>query len=362
MMSRMGQGAPRAFSIGFQEQPFNELGYAEIAAKRFGAEHHTYLVGPEDCFAALPQMVRSFDEPFGNSSAIPTYFCARLAAEAGVKVLLAGDGGDELFGGNERYATDKIFQAYHSIPGPLRKGLIEPLLRLAPFEGGLPGRAHRYVRRANMDPIARLLSFQFLATHAREEVFEAGFLQMLSGYSITDIASHYYATAPAKDSLDRILYTDVKITLGDSDLPKVTRMCELAGMQVRFPFLDRSVADFSGCIPAKLKVKGFEKRYLFKRAFRNLLPAEIIAKKKHGFGIPVSTWLKSDPKFRELAHDVLLSRRAFERNYFRRPFIEELFRKHQTDESPYYGDTLWTFLTLELWHRQTVDQPAGVAA
>jgi asparagine synthase (glutamine-hydrolysing) len=153
---------------------------------------------------------------------------------------------------------------------------------------------------------------------------------------------------------------DVKVTLGDSDLPKVTRMCELAGVQVRFPFLDRSVATFSGCIPASLKVKRFEKRYLFKRAFRNLLPIEIIKKKKHGFGIPVSTWLKTDPKFRELARDTLLSRRAFDRNYFRRQFIEDLFKKHEEDQSPYYGDTLWTFLTLELWHRQIVDQPARV--
>ena len=107
----------KSFSIGYQEQRFNELDYAEIAAKKFQSEHHTYLVGPEDCFEALPRMIRCFDEPFGNSSAIPTYFCARLAAEHGVKTLLAGDGGDELFGGNERYATDKMFETYHRLPG-----------------------------------------------------------------------------------------------------------------------------------------------------------------------------------------------------------------------------------------------------
>ncbi len=361
MMSRMGEGPPKAFSIGFQEQPFNELGYAEIAAKRFAAEHHTYLVGPEDCFSALPQMVRYFDEPFGNSSAIPTYFCARLAAQTGVKMLLAGDGGDELFGGNERYATDKIFQVYHSIPNLLRRSLLEPLLQRMPFKGGLPGKARGYARRANMSPIERLLSFQFLAMHAAAEVFEPGFYQKLAGYSITEIPSRYFAEASAQDDLDRLLYVDVKVTLGDSDLPKVTQMCELAGIQVRFPFLDRSVAAFSGCIPARLKVKGFEKRYLFKRAFRELLPIEIIKKKKHGFGIPVSTWLKTDPKFRELSRDILLSRRAFDRSYFRREFVEDLFRKHEEDQSAYYGDTLWTFLTLELWHRQIVDQPAVVA-
>ena len=105
-------------------------------------------------------------------------------------------------------------------------------------------------------------------------------------------------------------------------------------------------------------MKGFEKRYLFKRAFRDLLPIEIREKKKHGFGIPVSTWLKSDRRMRELSHDVLLSGRAFGRGYFKRAFVEDLFRKHDQDNTPYYGDTLWTFLALELWHRQFVDEPA----
>jgi asparagine synthase (glutamine-hydrolysing) len=157
-----------------------------------------------------------------------------------------------------------------------------------------------------------------------------------------------------------MLYADVKITLGDSDLPKVTTMSELAGVQARFPFLDRAVAEFSGRLPANLKVKRFQKRYLFKRAFRELLPVEILNKKKHGFGIPVAIWLKSDRRLRELACDTLLSPRAFERGYIRREFIEDLFRKHESDESSYYGDTLWTFLVLELWHRQFVDQPAKV--
>src|ERR1039458_1187430 len=136
MMSRLDRGRVKTFSIGFAEQPFNELGYAEIAAKRFNADHHTYLVTAGDCFEALPDMVRSFDEPFGNSSAIPTYFCAKLAARHGVKTLLAGDGRDELFGGNEWYATDKIFQLYQHVPGFVRKGLIEPALAALPFPHG----------------------------------------------------------------------------------------------------------------------------------------------------------------------------------------------------------------------------------
>ncbi len=360
LMARTGKGRVKSFSIGFQEQRFNELGYAEIAAKKFDADAYTYLVGPTDCFDALPQMIRFFDEPFANSSAIPTYFCAWLAAQNGVKVLLAGDGGDELFGGNERYLTDKIFEAYQSVPRSVRKALIEPVLGLIPLESGLVGRARSYIRRSNLQRIERYFSYAFLCAHSPADIFEKDFLASLDDYSILEIPAGHYRQAPARHHLDRLLYVDMKITLADNDLPKVTCMSELAGIQTRFPFLDRSVAELSGCIPAGLKVKGSQKRYLFKKAFHELLPVEIINKKKHGFGIPVATWLKSDRRMRELSRDTLLSARAFGRGYFQRQFIEDLFRKHDADDSTYYGDTLWTFLTLELWHRQVVDERVGM--
>ena len=362
MMSRVGRGPTRAFSIGFQEQPFNELGYAEITAKKFGAAHHTYLVGPEDCFQALPHMVRSFDEPFGNSSAIATYFCARLAAQHGMKVLLAGDGGDELFGGNEWYVSDKIFQAYSTIPAIFRKGLIEPVLRHVPIDAGVVGKARRYVRRASIPHLERLFSYNFLCSHNPAEVLDEDFRKALAGYSLLETPSRYYNRAPARDLLDRTLYLDIKMTIGDNDLPKVTCMSELAGIQSRFPFLDAAVAEFSGRIPAKWKVKGLQKRYLFKQAFRHLLPIEVIKKKKHGFGIPVALWLKTDPRLREFSRDILLSSRSRQRGYFRRQFIEDLISQHEADETNYYGDTLWTFFVLELWHLQFVDELAKVTA
>lgn len=360
MMNRQQRGPVQAFSIGFREQPFNEMEYAELAAKKFQADHHTYFVSPQDCFEALPNMVRYFDEPFGNSSAIPTYFCARLAAEKGMKVLLGGDGGDELFGGNEAYRVEKIFEFYQGFPAGLRKGLIEPVLNRLPIESGPIGKIRRYVRRSNLPKVERMLSYHFLCTHAFQDVFDAGFLGELSGYSVLDAIERHYSQAPARNHLDRRLYADVKTTLGDSDLPKVTCMAELAGIQVRFPFLDVDVAGFSGRVPANLKVKGLEKRYLFKRAFRNLLPPEIIRKRKHGFGIPVAAWMNTDPAMRDFSRDVLLSSRARERGYFRQEFIADLIRKSEADETSYYGDTLWVFLAMELWHREFLDRPAAV--
>ena len=362
MMNRLARGPVKTFSIGYQEQRFNELEYARITAKRFRVEHHEYLVSAEDCAEALPKMVRYFDEPFGNSSAIPTYFCARLAAQHGVDVLLAGDGGDELFGGNERYLTDKLFEAYHRVPRLLRKGLVEPALACVPLRNGLVGMARSYVRRCNLPQPERFFSYNLLLANPSEEVFEQDFLQQLGDYSVLEIPSQYYWQGPAQDPLDRLLYVDVKMTLGDNDLLKVTRMSELAGIRPRFPFLDRAVAEFSGLIPAHLKVKGSQKRYLFKRAFRELLPAEVIQKKKHGFGIPVAAWMTSDRRMRELTHDVLLSSRTYERGYIRRSFVEDLFHKHETEDTVFYGDTLWTFLVLELWFRQFVDEPRKAGA
>ena len=361
MMDRIGRRPVTAYSIGFEEEVFNELEYAVIAARKFGATHRTGLVGPRDCAAALPSILKAFDEPFANASAIPTYLCARLAAENGTKVLLAGDGGDELFGGNERYRIDRIFGIYHDIPQLVRKGMIEPALAILPGVSVLR-KAQSYVRRANIPALDRFFSYHFLCAHNRAEIFEPDFIASLGGYSILDVPAQYYREAPATAHLDRLLYVDVKMTLGDSDLPKVVCAAELAGVGVRFPFLDRDVAEFSGRVPARLKLKGFKKRYLFKRAFRNLLPPEVIRKKKHGFGIPVSSWLKSDPELRQLTWDTLFSARALNRGYFRQAFVEDLFRKYEADDSTYYGDNVWTLLMLELWHRQFVDASTKVTA
>lgn len=362
LMKRIGRGPVKTFSIGFAEERFNELEYARITARHFGTAHHEYMVTAEDCFNSIPSIIRCFDEPFGNSSAIPTYFCARLAREHGVSALLAGDGGDELFGGNERYATDKIFALYGSLPSAVRKVLVEPLLRTVPIQTGIFRRARGYVRRANLPATKRFFSFCLLVDSPAGHVLHEDFIARLGEYDVLDIPSTYYANAPAETHLDRLLYLDVKMTLGDNDLIKVTRMSELAGVRARFPLLDQAVAEFSGTVPAYLKVKGVDKRYLFKLAFRNLLASETITKKKHGFGIPVAFWMKNDKRMREMTRDVMLSARACQRGVFRREYIEELFRLHELDETPYYGDILWTFLALEMWFRNSLDEPKKAAA
>ena len=357
LMKQVSDERVNAFSIGFAEERYDELAYAELAARRFEAAHYTHIVTPDDAFAALPDVVAAYDEPFGNNSALPTYLCARLARDTGMRLLLAGDGGDEIFGGNERYRREYVLAHYQRIPGALRRGLIDPILSALPDGGAtLLGKAQRYVRRASTPNPDRFYSSEFYVSQERTRLLSPDFLAATRPDWPLEIARVHYRAAPASTEIDRLLYLDMKITIGDNDLFKVTRTAELAGIGVRFPMLDYPLAELTGGLPAAFKVNAGEKRYIFKRAFADLLPAEILAKVKHGFGLPVSHWLKAHPGFRELARDTLLSAGSRGRGYYATGALESLFRLHETDSTPFYGDILWSLLMLELWHRRHGDR------
>ena len=342
-----------AFSVGFREQQYDELGYAEISARHFGAAHYTRIVTADDALECLPRLVEAYDEPFGNTSAIGSFFCARLAHECGMAVLLAGDGGDEIFGGNERYRVDRIFARYRRIPAALRARIIEPvLLNLGDNVPRLVDRARRYVRRANIPNPRRFYSYEFLVAQEAAELLDPDFRAAIHEDEPYAVVQGHYDRAQGATELNRLLYLDLKLAIGDNDLFKVTRTAELAGVAVRFPLLDCSLVEFTGTWPAEFKVRGLEKRYLFKHAFQTLLAPETLAKRKHGFGVPTSVWLKSHPKFRAMVRDTLLSPRARQRGYFRPGALERLFECHDGDATPYYGDILWTVLMLELWQRR----------
>ncbi len=358
LMGRLMGERINAFSVGFKEERYNELSYAELSARYFGAAHYTEIITPEEALKWLPRLVEAFDEPFGNNSAIGTYFCAQLAQRCGVKWLLAGDGGDEIFGGNERYRTDRIFARYHWIPTILRRGLLEPIVLNLPEGGrGLLGRLQRYIRRANLPNPRRFYSYEFLVAQEAKALLAPDFRAAIAAEAPYAVIQATYDRAEATADLNRLLYLDLKLTIGDNDLLKVTRTAELAGVNVRFPLLDLPLVEFTGTLPASLKVRGLQKRYLFKRAFRALLPPETLAKRKHGFGVPTSVWLKSHRGFQSLARETLLSSRPRQRGYFRAGAIERLFERHAADSTPFYGDILWTILMLELWHRQHLEGP-----
>jgi asparagine synthase (glutamine-hydrolysing) len=351
LMGELTGERANAFSIGFREPRYDELSYATLAARRFGASHYTRTVTADEALAALPGLVAAYDEPFGNNSAIGTFFCAQLARESGVSCLLAGDGGDEIFGGNERYRIDRVFGLWQRLPGPLRTRLLEPVL-LGLGEGAPwpVSRAQRYVRRAAIPNPDRFYSYEFFFAQEGRPLLATDFVAAAGPDAPWQVLQEHFARARAASELNRLMYLDIKLTLGDNDLLKVTRTAELAGITVRFPLLDVPLVAFTATLPAHYKVRGFQKRYLFKKAFRGLLPPEILAKRKHGFGVPTGLWLKTHRQFEALARETLLSPAARQRGYFRAGGVEELLALHAADTSPFYGDLLWTLLMLELWH------------
>ena len=280
------------FSIGFEAEGFDEMEYARIAARRFKSNTHEYYLKPEDIVSAIPVIAQSYDEPFGNDSAVPTYFCAKLARENGITAMLAGDGGDEIFGGNARYAKQKIFEAYARIPHIIRHGVIEPFAHVPCLSNHFPVRKlNSYVSQANLRLPDRLETYNFLHRSPLEDIFTPEFLSAIRADSpIIQLRETYDRTWDAHSYLNRMMHVDLKFTLADNDLRKVSTMTEAAGIEVRYPLLDEDLLDFSGTLPDNFKVRGTKLRWFFKEALRDLLPTEIINKSKHGFGLPFGLW------------------------------------------------------------------------
>ncbi len=347
----------KSFSVGFEEAAYNEIHYARIAAQHFNSDAHEYFVRAEEALDAISTLAAAYDEPFGNSSAIPTFFCLKMAREAGVKTMFAGDGGDELYGGNERYITEKTFALYQNIPRPIRI----PLDRLAAMVPGFyPWRKIKnYVRKANQPAVDRFFSYQLYFRDHADEFLSEEFRDSIDREFPLEVPRLHYARAGDCAPLNRLLYVDLKLAIADNDLFKVNRMAEAHGIQIRYPFLDPHVGMTSGKIPADFKVKGWSKRYIFKKAFENFLPDEILRKKKHGFGLPTGEWLRHHRGFRDLARSLLLEPRAVQRGYFKRPALEHLLKLHDQESSSYYGSYIWYLMMLELWHRSHVDKPTS---
>jgi asparagine synthase (glutamine-hydrolysing) len=355
-----GASKPRvvdSFSIGFAEAGYDEMAYARIAAKHFGLKGHELNVAEDDAVAILPRLVKAFDEPFGNASAIPTFYCADLARKAGKELLIAGDGGDEIFGGNERYAKDQVFTWYHCAPAPIR--WIGSLLAavLSPFDFSYANRVRNMIRRGQMPNPDRFYSDDSFASDHFDELLTASFRAAVKRDESLDIQRDIFARAKTKSELHRLMYLDLKLTIAESDLVKVIRATKLAGIDVAFPYLDRGLVDYTGRLPERCKVNGLKKRYLFKLAMEDILPIEIRQKKKQGFGLPVAVWLRREGKMHKLVRDVVLSDRALNRGYFNADFIRELIARHERSSWDHSSE-IFRLLMLELWHREYLDPMA----
>lgn len=338
----------RTYSIGFDVPGYDEMGFARVAAKHFGTRHHEYYLTPADLLPSIPALAASHDQPFGNSSVVPAHFCARLAHADGVGKLLGGDGGDEIFGGNARYARQKLFDAYHRLPKWLARAVAEPLL-LNGVAARLPvvRKARSYVEQARLPMPARMHTYNLVDRIGPERIFDAGFLGAVDPGDPARRQDAYYAECSDPELINRILYFDWKYTLSDNDLPKVVSACDLADVAVGFPLLDEHLVAFANSLPADWKVRRLALRHFFKYALADFLPRAILTKKKHGFGMPFGQWLVAHDPLRAMALGSLESLR--DRGIVRRAFFDELLRRVTTEHAGFYGELVWVMFMLEQW-------------
>jgi asparagine synthase (glutamine-hydrolysing) len=344
-------GQPAAtYAIGFDAEGYDEMAYARIAARRFGTEHHEHYISPADLVASIPLVAASYDQPFGNSSVLPSYYCARFARADGVTKLLAGDGGDELFCGNSRYAKQRIFGWYEQVPLNLRRRVIEPLFALPGMRRApILRKGASYIEQARIPMPDRLQTYNPLRRLGITEVLEPAFLAQVDAEGPARQQRDVWQQAQTEHEINRTLAFDWRYTLAENDLPKVRGATQLAGIEVGFPFLDRALLDFSMRLPARYKLNRLQLRWFFKEALRGFLPDEIIAKKKHGFGLPFGVWATRDAALKRLALDSLSTLAG--RGIVRAAFIRTLVDTHFASHPGYYGEMIWTFMMLEQWLR-----------
>lgn len=343
-----------AFSIGFDAEGYDETPYARISAEHFRAKLETYYVTPDDVLQAIPRLAAHFDEPFGNASAIPAYYCALHARELGFESLLAGDGGDELFAGNARYAKQKVFSVYDRIPSALRNNIIEPIALHLPNSIPPLRKIRSYVDQARIPMPERMETYNFLHRTPLESIFNKElFLSLIDTENPASNIREVYHRTSSNSMLKRMLHMDLKITLADNDLRKVSQSCELAGMDVCFPMLDDDLVEFSATIPDRMLMRGFDLRSFYRRALTGFLPSATLSKSKHGFGLPFGVWMTEDSRLKELAYDSLTDFRK--RDYMKSDYIDMLIESHRSGHSAYFGVMIWVILMLELWLQNHAD-------
>ena len=345
----------KSYSIGFNAPGFDETEYSAAAVDRFRTDQHEYILKPEDVLEAIPGIAGAYSDPFGNASAVPTYHCARLARADGLERMLGGDGGDELFAGNTRYAVQQVFQFYDRIPAGGRRLLESVVFRLPEPSGFTPIRKMQsYIRQAKLPMPQRLESYNYLERTGPDRILHPDLLASVDVDEPGRLLAEVYHSAAAETMLSRMLALDLKFTLADSDLPKVSRMCRMAGVEAVYPFLSDEMVEFSLRVPVRLKLRGLRLRWIVKHASRGFLPDKILRKKKHGFGLPFGLWMRTHPALRDFARDNLESLKN--RKLVRSDYIDDLVRLHETDHATYYGVMIWALLMLEQWFQHN-DSP-----
>ncbi|MGE5745970.1 MAG: asparagine synthase (glutamine-hydrolyzing) [Solirubrobacterales bacterium] len=341
------------FSIGFEESSFDELDQARLVARRYGTDHHELILRP-DAVDLLPRLVEAFDEPFGDSSALPTYLVSRLAADT-VKVVLSGEGGDELFGGYYTYVADRLAPRVGRAASFLR-----PLVELLPSSSARVSfdyKAKRFVRGAHLPPVER--------HHAWKEIFSPDAQEeLLASPRVCDPLDLYrarYAETEGAQELARLQDLDLGIYLVDDLLVKTDRASMAHSLEARVPFLDPAVAELALALETRQKVRGFSKKRLLRKAVEPMLPREIVRGRKRGFSIPVAAWLRGD--LEQFARDVLSPETVERQGYLSPEAVTGVLDAHVSGKDD-LSRQIWGLLSFTLWFDRYAREhpPVGAGA
>ncbi len=354
LMSKLTDEPVKTFSIGFNERRFDELRYARIVAEHFHTDHHEFIVEP-NAIDILPGLVRRYGEPFGDSSAIPTYYVAKLTREH-VTVALTGDAGDETFAGYPRYRAVRIGERFDRMPRALRRllaGRWWDKMPVSPEPKTIRRRARKLARHLSLPPRERYLRWIAIFDHSEKlELYCDDVREELSGVISAGRLDAYYDAVPERDFVGATAYVDLHTYLPDDLLVKVDIATMCHALEARSPFLDHKVVEMSGRIPTRLKLHGLRTKHILKDAFADMLPRRIVSRSKMGFGVPIARWLRGE--LADYAREMLLDGRTVGRGLFARSSLQRLLDEHVSGRDD-HACKLWCLLNFELWCREFLD-------
>jgi asparagine synthase (glutamine-hydrolysing) len=357
LMSRLSSRRVKTFSIGFREKDYDETRYARLVARRFDTEHHEFQVEP-DALDVIDRLVWHYNEPYADVSALPTYYLCKMARE-NVTVALNGDGGDENFAGYVRHSLALLAGYVAWMPRPARHGLghvLAEAFRLFGPEGRL--KRHRSIlpETFRLDPreVYPSLLSQFNRMH-RAALYSPDFARRVGLAECENLIGRLRRQSDARGAVDGMLAVDVSLYLPDDLLVKFDIASMAVSLETRSPMLDHRFMEFVARLPGRWKMNSITRKVLLKRAFRNILPDEILHRPKMGFGVPIDHWFRGE--LSEFLRDRLLSRRSRERGYFEPAYVEHLIAEHASGRKQWQY-LLWNLLMLELWHETFIDSAA----
>ena len=351
-MAKASSRPVETFSIGFPQEDYDETPYARLVAERFGTNHHEFTVSPA-AMDIFPKLVAQYEEPYADSSGINVWYLAELTRQY-VTVALDGDGGDENFAGYPWYGAHRITSLYDRVPAAVREKVLRPVLlaTVGQQHSSLGRRARIFLRYQQDHPGRRYSQYLAYFTQDEKEQWYGETLRpQLTAQDATDFLTKLYTRAQATDPVEKAMWTDIYSYLPDDLLVKVDIATMSHGLEARPPLLDHEFMEMVARIPAHLKDRYGQRKYIWKKALRGLVPDAILKKKKWGFMVPLEHWFRGELK--DYVHDLLLSKRALSRGLLRRTAVEQLLSEHQRGID--HGRRIWALATLEQWFRTYID-------